>query len=111
MRDMIYMIEVQFVFSPKEKSLVALTIVSQFGVKVQIMFLVVQYQDYWLRSSFKKEIPFPANEGSFVHLAAQIKCYLKHENAEFSCVAEWLRALQKCMHKCEFESWPKHLSF
>ena len=53
------------------------------------MFLVVQCQDHWVRSSFKKEIPFPANEASFVHLAAQIKCYLIHENAKFSCVAVW----------------------
>ena len=52
-------------------------------------------QDHWLRSSFKNEIPFPANEVSFVHLAAQIKCYLKHEHTICSCVAEWLKALQK----------------
>ena len=31
----------------------------------KIMLLVVQYQDHWLRSSFKKEIPFPANKASF----------------------------------------------
>ena len=43
------------------------------------MFLVVQYQDQWLGSTFKKEIPFPENEASFVHLEAQIKCHLKHE--------------------------------
>ena len=55
------------------------------------MFLVV----HWFRSSFKKEISFPANEASFAHLEAQIKCYLKHEGTKCSCVAEWLRVLQK----------------
>ena len=99
----------------KNLEVVSLTIVSQFGVNFKIMFLVVQYQDHWLRScvnfkimflvvqyqdhwlrsSFKTEIPSPANEASFVHVAAQIKCYLKHEHAKCSCVAEWLRALQK----------------
>ena len=59
------------------------------------MFLVVQYQDDWLRSSFKKEVPFTANETSFVHLEAQIKSYLKHEHTKCGCVAEWLRTLQK----------------
>ena len=75
--------QIQFVFRtyPKGKKLKveALTILSQFGVNFKIIFLVVQYQDHWLRSRFKKEIPFPANETSFVHLEAQIKCYLKHE--------------------------------
>ena len=89
--------QVQFVFGfvPKKKKLevIALTIVSQFGVNFRILFLVVQYQDHWSRSSFKKETPFPANEASFVHLAAQIKCCLKHEHTKCSCVAEWLRAL------------------
>ena len=82
---------------PKNKKLevAALAIVSQSGVNFKIMLLVVQYQDHWLRSSFKKEIPFPANEASFVHLEAQIKCYLKHEHTMCSCVVEWLRALQK----------------
>ena len=84
---------------PKKKKLgvAALTIVSQSGVNFKIMLLVVQYQDYWLRSSFKKEIPFPANKASFVHLEAQIKCYLKHEHTILSAVV-WpsgLRALQK----------------
>ena len=59
------------------------------------MFLAVQYQDHWLRLNFKKEIPFPANEAFFVHLEAQIKCYLKPEHTKCSCVAEWLRMLQK----------------
>ena len=88
----------QFVFRlvPKKKTRGrSLTIVRQFGVNFKIMFHVVQYQDHWLRSSFKKEIPFPANEASFVHLEVQIKCYLKHEHAKCSCVVEWLRALQK----------------
>ena len=79
----------------KQLEVAALTIVSQSGVNFKIMLLVVQYQDHWLRSSFKKEIPFPANEASFVHQEAQIKCYLKHEHSKCSCVAEWLRALQK----------------
>ena len=70
---------------------VALTIVSQFGVKFKIMFLVVQYQDHWLRSSFKQEIPSSANEASFVHLEAQIKCYLKHEHTKCSCVRPFLK--------------------
>ena len=77
----------------KNLEVVALTIVSQSGVNFKIVFLVVQYQDHCLRSSFKKEIPFPANEASFVHLEVQIKCYLKHERAKCSCVAEWLRVL------------------
>ena len=64
----------------------ALTIVSQFVVNFKIMFLVVQYQDHWSRFSSKKEIPFLVNEASFVHLEAQIKCYLKHEHANCSCV-------------------------
>ena len=55
----------------------ALTIVNQFGVNFKIMCFVVQYQDHWLRSSFKKEIYLYANEASFVHLEAQIKCYSK----------------------------------
>ena len=59
------------------------------------MFLVTQHQDHWLRSIFKKEIPFPANEASFVHLEAQMKCYLEHEHTKCSCVAGRLRALQK----------------
>ena len=87
--------QAQFVFRtcPKERKLevVALTIVSQFDVSFKIMFLVVQYQDHWLRS----EIPFPVKEASFVHLEAQIKCYLKHEHAKCRCVAVWLRALWK----------------
>ena len=43
---------------PKEKKLEvpALTIVNQFGVDFNIMFLVVQYQDYWLRSSFSSVV-------------------------------------------------------
>ena len=82
---------------------------SQFGVNFKTMSLVVQYPDHWLRSSFKKEIPSPANEASFVHLEAQIKCYLKHEHTKCSCVAEWLRVLQKRIHKCEFEYWSNHL--
>ena len=69
--------------------------VNQFGVNFTIMFLVVQYQDHWLRSSFKKEIPLSANEASFIHLEAQIKCYSKREHTKCGCVAEWLRALQK----------------
>ena len=77
----------------KKLEVAALTIVSQFGVNFKIMFLVVHYQDHWLRSSFKKEIPFSANEASFVHLEAQIKCYLKREHTKCSCVAEWLRAV------------------
>ena len=90
---------VQLVFStcPKEKKLevAALTIVNQFGVNIKIMFLVVQYQDHWLKSSFKKEISFSANEASFVHLEAQIKCYSKREHTKCRCVAEWVRAVQK----------------
>ena len=91
MKDMVV-----FRTCPEEKKLevAALTIVSQFGVDFKIMFLVVQYQDHWLRSSFKKEIPFPANETSFVNLEAQIKCYLKHEHTKCSCVAEWLRSVK-----------------
>ena len=45
---------------------------SQFGVSFQIMFLVVQYHS------------FLANKASFVHLAAQIKCHLKHEHTKHS---------------------------
>ena len=59
------------------------------------MFLAVQYQDHWLRSSFKKEVPFSVNEASLVHLEAQIKSYLKSDHTKCSCVAEWLRAVQK----------------
>ena len=62
---------------------------------LKLCSLVVHYQDHWLRSSFKKEISFPANEASFVHLEAQIECYLKHEHTRCNCVAKWLRALQK----------------
>ena len=62
------------------------------SLNFEIMFFVVQYQDHWLRSIFKKEIPFTANEVSFVHLEAQMKCYLKHGPTECSCVAERLRA-------------------
>ena len=43
----------------KKLEVVALTIVGQFVVSFKIMFLVLQYQDRRLRSSFKKEIPFP----------------------------------------------------
>ena len=98
-------------FVPKKKKLevVALTIVIQSGVNFKIMLLVVQYQDHWLRSNFEKENPFFANEASFIHSEGQIKCYLKHEHTKCSCVVEWLRALQKGIHKCEFESWPNHL--
>ena len=91
--------QVQFVFRicPKEKKLevVASAIESQFGVNFKIRFLVVQKQDHWLRSIFKKEIAFPASEASFVHLEAQMKRYLKHEHTKYSCVPKPLRALQK----------------
>ena len=80
----------------KTLEVAGLTTVSQFGINFKIMFLVVRYQDHWLRSSFKKENPFPANEAYFVHIKAQIKCYLKHEHTKCSCVAEWwLKALQR----------------
>ena len=82
---------------PKKKKLevAALTIVSQFDVNFKIMFLVVQHPDHWLKSSFKKEIPSPANEAPVVRLEAQIKCYLKQEHTKCNFVAEWLRVLQK----------------
>ena len=82
---------------------------NQFGVNFKIMFLAVQYQDHWLRSSLEKEIPLSANEASFVHLEAQIKFYSKREHTKYSYVAEWLRAVQKWIHKSEFEYWPNHL--
>ena len=67
MKDMGY---AQFAFRTclkgKKLKVVAVTIVSQFGVNFKIMFLVVQYKYHWLRSSFKKEIPFPSNEASFI---------------------------------------------
>ena len=95
MKDMGY---VQFVSRncPKDKNtieVVALTIMSQFGANFKIMLFVV-YQDHWLRSIFKNEISFPANEASLVRLEAQTKCYLKHEHANCSCVAERLRAFR-----------------
>ena len=55
----------------------------------------MQYQDHWLRSSFKKEIPFSANEACSLHLEAQIKYYSERERTKCSCVAELLRAVQK----------------
>ena len=79
----------------KKLEVAALTFVSQFDVNFKIMFLVMQYQDQWLKSSFKKEIPFPANETPFFHLETQIKCYLNHEYTKCICVAERLRALKK----------------
>ena len=86
----------------KKLKVAALTIVSQFGVNFKTMFLVVQYPDHWLRSSFKKKIPSPADEASFVHLEAQIKCYLKHERTKCSCVVEWFSTADTCKNcvKC-----------
>ena len=59
-------------------------IANQFGVSFKIM----------LPRSLAK-IKFSANEASFVHLEAQVKCYSKREHIKCSCVAEWLRAVQK----------------
>ena len=70
---------------------------SEFGANFKIVLFVV-YQDHWLRSIFKKEISFPANEVSFAHLEAQMKCYLKdghkkkcylkHGHNKYSCAGQ-----------------------
>ena len=97
---------------PKKKKLevAALTIVSQFGVNFKMMFLVMQYPDHWLRSSFKKEIPSPANEASFVQLEAQIKFETRTYKVQlFGRVVKSVAEMNT--YKCKFQSWPNHLLF
>ena len=83
---------------------VALKIVSQFGVSCSVVPRSL------VKIKFQTEIPFSENKASFVHREAKVKCYLKHELTKCSCLADWLRALKKWMiHKYEFKSWPNHL--
>ena len=67
----------------KKLEAVALAIVRQFGVNFRIMSCIAVSRSL-VKIKLQKETPFLSNEASFVHLEAQMKCYLKHKHTKCS---------------------------